>query len=193
VADPRLTLTPELAATIRGARLVGTPLRACARAAGVPWDTLIGWLRVGRAYNEAAPEKRNPRHAAQAAFAADLDKAGAQCESALHARVMSATVKDGRLALDVLRWNEERATRKLKRDLVAAQVEVERARAAGDYVERHEVTEVAVVDEIRRRIARLSDAAGAGVGAVVADASSGDGAAHGVAVLGAPGSTRAAR
>jgi site-specific DNA-cytosine methylase len=32
-----LTLTPELAATIRGARLVGTPLRACAKAAGVPW------------------------------------------------------------------------------------------------------------------------------------------------------------
>ncbi len=27
-----LSLTPELAATIRGARLVGTPLRACAKA-----------------------------------------------------------------------------------------------------------------------------------------------------------------
>ena len=125
-----LTLTPELAATIRGARLVGTPLRACAKAAGVPWDPMIGWLRVGRAYNAAEPAKRNPRHVAQAAFAAELDRAGAQCESALHARVMKATEDDGRLALDVLRWNEERATRKLKRDLVAAQVEVERARAA---------------------------------------------------------------
>ena len=187
------TLTPELAATIRGARLVGTPLRACARAAGVPWDTLIGWLRVGRAYNEAAPEKRNPRHAAQAAFAADLDKAGAQCESALHARVMSATVKDGRLALDVLRWNEERATRKLKRDLVAAQVEVERARAAGDYVERHEVTGSTAADEIRRRVARLSESAAAGGGAVGPDGSGGDGAAHGVAVLGATGSTPTSR
>lgn len=77
-----LSLTPELAATIRGARLVGTPLRACAKAAGVPWDTMIGWLRVGRAYNAAEPAKRNPRHVAQAAFAAELDRAGAQCESA---------------------------------------------------------------------------------------------------------------
>jgi hypothetical protein len=186
-------LTSELAATIRGARLVGTPLRACVQAAGVPWQTAMDWLRKGRAYNAAAPADRNPRHAGYGSFAADLDKAGAQATAALHARVMSATVKDGRLALDVLRWNEERGTRKLKRDLVAAQVEVERARAAGDYVERHEVTEVAVVDEIRRRIARLSDAAGAGVGAVVVDASSGDGAAHGVAVLGAAGSTRPAR
>ena len=103
MADARLTLTPELAATIRGARLVGTPLRACAKAAGVPWDTMIGWLRVGRAYNAAEPAKRNPRHVAQAAFAAELDRAGAQCESALHARVMKATEDDGRLALDVLR------------------------------------------------------------------------------------------
>jgi len=186
-------LTSELAATIRGARLVGTPLRACARTAGVPWDTLIGWLRVGRAYNEAAPEKRNPRHAAQAAFAADLDKAGAQATAALHARVMSATVKDGRLALDVLRWNEERGTRKLKRDLVAAQVEVERARAAGDYVERHEVTGSTAADEIRRRVARLTDAAAAGGGAVGPDGSGSDGAPDGVAVLGAPGSTPTSR
>ena len=188
-----MPLTPEVAAMIRGARLVGTPLRACARAAGVPWDTLIGWLRVGRAYNEAAPEKRNPRHAAQAAFASDLDKAGAQCESALHARVMSATVKDGRLALDVLRWNEERGTRKLKRDLVAAQVEVERARAAGDYVERHEVTGSTAADEIRRRVARLSESAAAGGGAVGPDGSGGDGALDRVAVLGATGSTPTSR
>ena len=186
-------LNPELAATIRGARLVGTPLRACVKAAGVPWQTAMDWLRKGRAYNAAAPEKRNPAHAAYGSFAADLDKAGAQATAALHARVMKATDTDGRLALDVLRWNEERGTRKLKRDLVAAQVEVERARAAGDYVERHEVTGSTAADEIRRRIARLADAAGAGVGAVVADASSGDGAAHGVAVLGAAGSTRPAR
>jgi hypothetical protein len=135
-----LSLTPELAATIRGARLVGTPLRACAKAAGVPWDTMIGWLRVGRAYNAAEPAKRNPRHVAQAAFAAELDRAGAQCESALHARVMKATEDDGRLALDVLRWNEERPSRALKRELTAAQVEVEKMRAAGLLVNRTDVT-----------------------------------------------------
>jgi hypothetical protein len=186
-------LTPELAATIRGARLVGTPLRACVQAAGVPWQTAMDWLRKGRAYNAAAPADRNPRHAGYGSFAADLDKAGAQATAALHARVMSATVKDGRLALDVLRWNEERGTRKLKRELVAAQVEVERARAAGDYVERHEVTGSTAADEIRRRIARLADTAATGVGALVVDASSGDGAPDGVAVLGAPGSTPARR
>jgi hypothetical protein len=186
-------LTPELAATIRGARLVGTPLRACAKAAGVPWQTAMDWLRKGRAYNAAAPTERNPKHAGYGAFAADLDKAGAQCEAALRSRVMKETERDGRLALDVLRWNEERGTRKLKRDLVAAQVEVERARAAGDYVERHEVTGSTAADEIRRRIARLADAAGAGVGAVGPVGSGGDGAAHGVAVLGATGPTPARR
>jgi len=101
---------------------------------------MIGWLRVGRAYNAAAPSDRNPRHVAQAAFAAELDRAGAQCESALHARVMKATEDDGRLALDVLRWNEERGTRQLKRQLVAAQVEVERLRAAGELVNRTDLT-----------------------------------------------------
>ena len=188
-----LTLTPELAAMIRGARLVGTPLRSCARAAGVPWDTMIGWLRVGRAYNDAAAESRNPRHAIAGQFAADLDRAGAQCESVLFTRVMSATVKDGRLALDVLRWHEDRSTRKLKRDLVAAQVEVERARAAGDYVERHEVTGSTAADEIRRRVARLTESAAAGGGAVGPDGSGRDGAPDGVAVLGAAGSTPARR
>ena len=183
------TLTPELAATIRGARLVGTPLRACVKAAGVPWQTAMDWLRKGRAYNAAAPADRNPRHAAYGQFAADLDRAGAQCESVLFTRVMSATVKDGRLALDVLRWNEERGTRKLKRDLVAAQVEVERARAAGDYVERHEVTGSTAADEIRRRVARLTESAAAGGGAVGPDGSGSDGASDRVAVLGAAGST----
>lgn len=135
-----LSLTPELAATIRGARLVGTPLRACVKAAGVPWQTAMDWLRKGRVYNAAAPSDRNPKHAALGSFAADLDKAGAQCESALHARVMAATVNDGKLALDVLRWNEERSTRDLRRKLIAAQVEVEEQRAAGLLVNRTDVT-----------------------------------------------------
>jgi hypothetical protein len=155
-----LTLTPELAATIRGARLVGTPLRACAKAAGVPWDTMIGWLRVGRAYNTAAPAERNPRHVAQGAFAADIDRAGAQCESALHARVMAATVKDGRLALDVLRWNEERDTRKLKRELVAAQVEVETMRASGMLPPAQVNVTHDARDELVSRFARLAQSAG---------------------------------
>lgn len=136
----RLTFTAEIGAVIRGARLVGTPLRACAAAAGVPWPTMKDWLSCGRAYNAATDHMRSAKHAALGAFAAEIDRASAQCESALHARVMKATEKDGRLALEVLRWNEERATRKLKRDLVAAQVEVERMRAAGELVNRTDLT-----------------------------------------------------
>ena len=159
-----LSLTPELAATIRGARLVGTPLRACVKAAGVPWQTAMDWLRKGRVYNAAAPADRIPRHAMYGAFAADLDRAGAQATAALHARVMAATVNDGKLALDVLRWNEERSTRDLKRQLVAAQVEVERMRAAGELVNRTDVTtdgrplSAMTDDELRAHIASLSAA-----------------------------------
>lgn len=155
-------LTPELAATIRGARLVGTPLRACAKAAGVPWQTTMDWLRKGRAYNDAAPSERNPRHAALGAFAADLDRAGAQATAALHARVMAETARDGGLALKVLQWNEERPTRALKRELVRAQVDVERLRAAGELVNRTDVTtggrSLASMtdDELRAHIASLS-------------------------------------
>ena len=163
-------LTPELAATIRGARLVGTPLRACVKAAGVPWQTAMDWLRKGRAYNAAVPTERNPRHAALGSFAADLDKAGAQCEAALHARVMAETAKDGRLALDVLRWNEERPTRELKRKLVAAQVDVETQRAAGLLVNRTDVTSngTIVYDALAAALARAAPVApigGAGDGA----------------------------
>lgn len=134
------TFTPELGATIRGARLVGTRLRDSVKAAGVPWRTFCDWLKRGRAYNAASPADRNSRHAALGAFAADIDRAGAQATAALHARVMAATVTDGRLALDVLRWNEERPTRELKRKLLAAQTEVERLRAEGQLVNRTDVT-----------------------------------------------------
>ena len=159
-------LTPELAATIRGARLVGTPLRACVKAAGVPWQTAMDWLRKGRVYNAAAPADRIPRHAICGAFAADLDQAGAQCEAALHARVMAETAKDGRLALDVLRWNEERPTRELKRKLVAAQVDVETLRAKGELVNRTDLTSDGrpvgwlADEELRARIAELEAADG---------------------------------
>ena len=78
---PALNYTPEIGATIRGARLVGTPLRTCARAAGVPWSTCCDWLAKGRAYNEAAPADRIARHAALGQFAAEIDKAGAQAEA----------------------------------------------------------------------------------------------------------------
>ena len=152
-------LTPELAATIRGARLVGTPLRACVKAAGVPWQTAMDWLRKGRLYNSAAPSERNAKHAALGSFAADLDRAGAQATAALHARVMKATDTDGRLALDVLQWNEERGTRDLKRQLVAAQVEVETLRANGMLPPSQVNVTHDARDELVSRFARLAQSA----------------------------------
>jgi hypothetical protein len=85
--------------------------------------------------------------------------------------------------------------RRRKADARRARWEAEIAehRAKGDHVERHEVTGSTAADEIRRRIARLADTAATGVGALGPDASSSDGAPDGVVVLGAAGSTRAAR
>ena len=148
---PAPNYTPEIGATIRGARLVGTPLRTCARAAGVPWSTCCDWLAKGRAYNEAAPADRIARHAALGQFAAEIDKAGAQAESVLYQRVMKATEKDGRIALDLIKWKAEAPLR-------AARIDVERQRAQGTFVERHEInaaTDEALLEEARALAAAL--------------------------------------
>ena len=148
---PAPNYTPEIGATIRGARLVGTPLRTCAKAAGVPWSTCCDWLAKGRAYNEAAPADRNARHAALGQFAAEIDKAGAQAETVLYQRVMKATEKDGGLALKLLQWKADARLR-------AAHLAVEEKRANGTLVERHEIRDVsdeALLEEANRLIAEL--------------------------------------
>ena len=108
-----LTYTPELGAQILGARRVGATLRVAARAAGVPWSTLMEWVRKGR--------DGDPR---LEAFARELDRAGAQYEQVLRARVMRGTEEDARLAFDALRWHEgapqRRAELKISRATAAA-------------------------------------------------------------------------
>lgn len=153
-----LAYTPEVGAVIRGARLVGTPLRTCAKAAGVPYATLCDWLAKGRAYNDAAVPDRDAKHAVLGAFAADMDRAAGQSDAVLHQRVMKGTEKDGRLAFDVIRWKSEAATRAAKRELIEAQRDVERNRAAGTHVERHEVRDVSGLtdDELRAEAQRLA-------------------------------------
>jgi hypothetical protein len=74
---------------------------------------------------------------------------------------MKATEDDGRLALDVLRWNEERGTRALKRQLVAAQVEVEKMRATGMLPPAQVNVTHDARDELAARIARLAGTDGA--------------------------------
>lgn len=132
-----LTFTPEIAATIVGARRVGAPLRKCAQAAAVPWRTLCDWLRAGRDGDERF-----------ATFTMEVDKADAALEQVLRARALKATEEDGRLAFDMLRWRESQEERKAKLGLMRAQRDVEQKRASGDHVERVEV----------RNVSELSDA-----------------------------------
>jgi len=131
------TFTPEIAATIIGARRVGAPLRQCAKAAAVPWRTLCDWLRAGRDGDERF-----------AAFTAEVDKADAALERVLRARALKGTENDPRLAFDMLRWRESQEERKAKLGLMRAQRDVEQKRASGDHVERVEV----------RNVSELSDA-----------------------------------
>jgi len=144
--------TPKLGATILGARLVGTPLRVCVRAAGVPWSTFCGWLTAGRAHNAADEGARNAKHHDLGEFAESIDKAGAQAEAVLYQRVLKATEKDGGLALKLLQWRADAPLR-------AARLDVERQRAQGTFVERHEIanaTDDALLEEARALAAALS-------------------------------------
>jgi len=140
-----LTFTPEIAATIVGARRVGAPLRKCAQAAGVPWRTLCDWLAAGR--------DGDPRFAA---FAIELDKADADLERVLRARALKGTEDDARLAFDMLRWRESQEERKAKLRLLRAQGDVEEKRATGEHVERVEHTTRDPLDELRSRLDRLA-------------------------------------
>jgi hypothetical protein len=109
---------------IVGARRVGSPLRACAAAAGVPWITVAGWLKRGRAALELdeVPEADQPF----ADFVTECDRASAQLEQVLRARVLKGTEEDARLALDYVRWLDGERARRAERKLLAAKVETER-------------------------------------------------------------------
>ncbi len=140
-----LTFTPEIAATILGARRVGAPLRHCAKAAGIPWRTFCDWLNRGRDGDERFT-----------AFATELDKADADLERVLRARALKGTEEDARLAFDMLRWRESQEERKAKLRLLRAQGTVEEKRATGEHVDRVEHTTKDPLDELRSRIARLA-------------------------------------
>jgi len=145
------TFKPEIGAQIIGARRVGATLRDACKAAGVPWPTFKQWLKLGRG--------GDPR---LADFARDIDKAAAQFDQVLRARVLKGTEEDARLAFDILKWNELRAERAAKLRALEAQAIVDEKRAAGELVDRHEHTMKDPVDELRSRIARLAGPGEAG-------------------------------
>lgn len=121
------TLTPEITSQLCAARRVGATLKASAGAVGVPYRTLMDWLRLGRAEGAEGP---------YADLARGLDAATADLERVLMDRVLAGTVDDGRLALDALKYIQEAPLRRAKIKLARASAEVERKRASGEHVDR---------------------------------------------------------
>lgn len=121
------TLTHEITSQLCAARRVGATLKAAAGAVGVPYRTLMDWLRLGRAEGAEGP---------YADLARGLDAATADLERVLMDRVLAGTVDDGRLALDALKYIQEAPLRRAKIKLARASAEVERKRASGEHVDR---------------------------------------------------------
>lgn len=122
-----LTLTPEITSQLCAARKVGATLKAAAGAVGVPYRTLMDWLRAGREDGAEGP---------CADLARGLDAATADLERVLMDRVLAGTIDDGRLALDALKYLQEAPLRRAKIKLARASAEVERKRATGEHVDR---------------------------------------------------------
>jgi hypothetical protein len=134
---PRPTIIATAGPVIIGARRVGSPLRSCAAAAGVPWITVAKWLRRGREAIASGHVSEADKPFAD--FAVECDRASAQLEQVLRARVLKGTEEDARLALDYVRWLDGERLRKEERRLMRAKARVEEARAAGELVERQRV------------------------------------------------------
>ena len=157
---PRVTTyTPKAHAALVAARRVGSTLKEACDAVGVPSTTVDDWLKRGRRWNDG--DHTNARDETYATFAREMDGAHALWITSLRSRVTKATEKDGRLALDVLKWHDLLAHRAAEKRLLRAKANVEEQRAAGLLVERHEVKHVAEMndDELRAEAQRLLAAA----------------------------------
>ncbi len=156
---PRVTTyTPKAHAALVAARRVGSTLKEACDAVGVPSTTVDDWLKRGRRWNDG--DHTNARDETYATFAREMDGAHALWITSLRSRVTKATEKDGRLALDVLKWHDLLAHRAAEKRLLRAKANVEEQRAAGLLVERHEVKHVAemtdeeLLEEARKFLAR---------------------------------------
>lgn len=147
-----MPITPEVSAALVAARRVGAPLRACAAAAGVPWPTMCGWLRRGRAEGATGP---------CAALVAALDGADAGVDLDLRRTVLAAAASDPHLALAALRWRDGRARNAAEASYARARAALARAqaRAATGPVEAPTAAADAL-DALTARLARLAADAG---------------------------------
>jgi hypothetical protein len=117
----------EAAPVIIGARRVGSPMRVCAAAAGVPWQTVVRWLRRGRAALDLDDVSDADRPFAD--FVTECDKASAAVEQKLRQRVLDGIEDDARLALDYVKWIDGERARRAERKLLAAKVQTEQRKA----------------------------------------------------------------
>jgi hypothetical protein len=117
---PRPTIIATAGPVIIGARRVGSPLRSCAAAAGVPWITVAKWLRRGREAIASGHVSEADKPFAD--FAVECDRASAQLEQVLRARVLKGTEEDARLALDYVRWLDGERDRRLARGIERARL-----------------------------------------------------------------------
>ena len=163
---------------------------------GSTFDTAVGTVGLGRGvwyrWVAACRAGESPSPEIEA-LVTDAHAEYARATAALMATVTAAGESDWRASAWAI---DHRVTdRRRKADARRAKWEAEIAehRAKGDHIERHEVTGSTAADEIRRRVARLTESAATGGGAVGPDGGGGDGALDGVAVLGATGSTPARR
>jgi hypothetical protein len=163
---------------------------------GCTFDTAVGtvglgcgvwyrWVAACRAGEPPSPEIE--------ALVTDAHAEYARATAALMATITDAGESDWRAAAWAVEHRVTDRRRKSETRRAKWEAEIAEHRAKGDHVEHLEVTGSTAADEIRRRVARLSESAAAGGGAVGPDGSGGDGAIDRVAVLGATGSTPTSR
>ena len=116
------TFNDAVGLAIITARKCGAKLRHCAEAAGVPWRTCKLWLERGRAWNDGDHSDIGAR--AYAAFAFEIDRAGATVDTELSRLVLDGAKDDPRLAFDIMRWRTAVAQRNADTRLAKARARI---------------------------------------------------------------------
>jgi len=176
---------PPMRRTVIDSLLAGASYREAAGSASIPWRTWCDWTKQHLSGGHSDPDVD--------ALIAEARASYAKASTAITAQVRIAGAKDWRAAAFLLQHRQGDAKARHDEKRARWEAEIAEHRANGDHVERHEVTGSTAADEIRRRVARLTESAATGGGAVGPDGGGGDGALDGVAVLGATGSTPTSR
>lgn len=149
---PTLKLTPELIATVVGFISKGSYITVAAAAAGVHRETLYAWMRRG------ADQRKRKVRGIYRTFLDAMERAHAECETALLARIVKAGEEQWSAAAWTLertrpsRYEQHRTSERVRRDLARAQTEVARRDQHPDA----DPTESMTDDELRAEALRLA-------------------------------------